>query len=167
MIRLSAAAFASVLFVVPVLTAAVPAVTAVGLIGLALAAVGIGTLWRWPVTAAACLFLTDYAAALWLADASVSVAGAAGFGLSLLLLLESTELARCARHATVDARVARSQIIHWSGFAAATLAATLLAMPVATALAALLPFAAAPVVAAAGALGAVLALAATVLRPRR
>ena len=57
-------------------------------------------------------------------------------------------------HATVDAGLARSQIIHWFGFAAATLAATFSAMPVATALAALMPFAAAPVVAAAGALGA-------------
>ena len=71
------------------------------------------------------------------------------------------------RHATGDAGLARSQIIHWFGFAAATLAATFSAMPVATALAALMPFAAAPVVAAAGALGAVLALAATVIRPRR
>jgi len=167
MIRLSAAAFASVLFLVPVLTAAVPAVTAVGLIGLALAAVGIATRWRWPVTAAACLFLTDYAAALWLAGASASVAGASGFGLSLLLLLQSTELARCVHQATADAGLARSQIFRWCGFAAATLAVTSLAMPVATALAALMPFAAAPVAAAAGALGVVLALATTVLHPRR
>ena len=91
---------------------------------------------------------------------------AAGFGLSLLLLLQSTELARCVRHATVDAGLARSQIIHWFGFAAAAPAATFSAMPVAIALAALMPFAAAPVVAAAGALGAVLALAATVIRPQ-
>jgi hypothetical protein len=71
------------------------------------------------------------------------------------------------RHATVDAGLARSQIIHWFGFAAAALAATFSAMPVVIALAALMPFAAAPVVAAAGTLGAVLALAATVIRPRR
>ena len=71
------------------------------------------------------------------------------------------------RHATVDAGLARSRIIHWFGFAAAALAPTFSAMPVAVALAALMPFAAAPVVAAAGALGAVLALAATVIRPRR
>ena len=167
MIRLAAAGFAAVLFVLPVLTAAVPAVTVAGLIGLLLAALGIATLWRWPVTSAACIFLTNYAAALWLADAPVSVGGGAGFGLSLLLLLQSLELARCMRHATVDAGVARSQIAQWVGFGVATLVTTLLAMPVAATLAGLVPFAAAPFVAAAAALGAVLALAATVLRPRR
>ena len=167
MTRLPAAAFAVLLFTVPVLTAPVPAIMVVGVIGLLLAAVGIATLWRWPVTAAACVFLTGYAAALWVSDASGSVAGAVGVGLSLLLLLQSVELARCMRHATVDGRVARSQLIHWAGFGAATLLTTSLAMPVAIALAALVPFAAAPFVAAAGALGAVLALAATVLRPRR
>lgn len=167
MIRFAAAAFAAILFVLPALTAAVPAVLAAGLIGLLLAAVGIVTLWRWPLTSAACVFLTDYAAALWLTGAPVSVGGAAGFGLSLLLLLESVELARCMRHATVAAGVARSQIVLWIGFGAATLVTTWLAMPVATTLARLVPFAAAPVVAATAALGAVLALATTVLRPRR
>ena len=167
MIRLPAAAPAAVLFVVPVLTATVPAVAVLALIGLLLAAVGVATLWRWPVTSAACVFLTDYAVALWLADAPVSVAVAAGFGLSLLLLLQSVELARCMRHATVDAGVARSLVTRWFGFGAAMLVATLLAMPPAFALAALVPYAAAPFVAAAGALGAVLALAATVLRARR
>jgi len=166
MIRLPAALFAAVLFVVPVLTATVPAVTVLALIGLLLGAVGIATLWRWPVISAACVFLTDYAAALWLADAPVSVAVAVGFGFSLLLLLESVELARCMRHATVDAGVARSLATRWFGFGAALLVATFSAMPLAFALAALVPYAAAPFVAAAGVLGAVLALAATVLRPR-
>lgn len=167
MIRLPAAALGAVLFVVPVLTATVPAVAVLGLIGLLLVAVGIATLWRWPVTSAACVFLTDYAAALWLADAPVSVAVAAGFGLSLLLLLQAVELARCMRHATVDAGVVRSLVSRWIGFGAAMLVVTFSAMPLAIPLAALVPFVAAPFVAAAGVLGAVLALAATVLRPRR
>lgn len=167
MIRLAAAACAAVLFVLPVLTATIPAVMVAGVVGLLLAAVGIVTLWRWPVTSAACVFLTDYAAALWLADAPVSAGSAAAFGFSLLLLLEAVEVARCMRHATVDASVARSQIVHWIGFGVATLVATWLAMPVAGALAGLVPFAAAPFVAAAAALGAVLALAAAALRPRR
>jgi hypothetical protein len=166
MIRLAAVLFAAVLFVVPVLTAMVPAVTVLGLIGLLLAAAGIATLWRWPVIAAACIFLTDYAAALWLADAPVSVAVAVGFGLSLLLLLESVELARCTRHATGDAGVARALVTRWFGFGAALLAATFSVMAIASALAALVPYAAAPLVAAAGALGAVLALSAAVFRPR-
>jgi hypothetical protein len=97
----------------------------------------------------------------------VSVTVAAGFGLSLLLLLQSVELARCMRHATVDAGVARSLVTRWFGLGAATLVATFSAMPLAIPLAALVPFAAAPFVAAAGVLGAVLVLAATVLRPRR
>ena len=167
MIRLPAAALAAVLFVVPVLTATVPAVAVLALIGLLLAAVGIATLWRWPVTSAACVFLTDYAAALWLADAPVSVTVAAGFGLSLLLLLQSVELARCMRHATVDAGVARALVRRWVGFGVAMLVVTFSAMPLAIPLAALVPFTTAPFVAAAGVLGAVLALAATVLRPRR
>ena len=167
MIRLPAAALATVLFIVPVLTAPVPAVTVLALIGLVLGAAGIVTLWRWPVTAAACVFLTNYAAALWLANAPVSVPIAAGFGLSLLLLLQSVELARCMRHATVDAGVARALVRRWVGFGAAMLLVTFSAMPLAIPLAALVPYAAAPLVAAAAALGAVLALAATVLRSRR
>ena len=164
MIRLSALAFAAVLFAVPLLTAALPAVIVTGLVGLLLAAVGIVALWRWPVTAAACVFLTNYAAALWVARAPVSVLSATGFGLSLLFLLQSVELGRRMRHATVDARVVRSQIVAWTGFAAVTLGATMLAMALAGAVAALLPFAVAPLVAVVGALGAVLAFAAAVKR---
>ena len=126
MIRLAAVLSALVLFSVPLLTAAMPAVAAAGLMGLCLAAVGIAGLWRWPVTAAACVFQTDYAAALWVAGASLSVVGAAGFGLSLLLLLQSVELGRRLRHATVEASVLRSQIARGVGFGAATLGATLL-----------------------------------------
>jgi hypothetical protein len=167
MIRLPAVAFAVVLFVVPLLTAPIRAVAVTGLIGLVLASVGIAALWRWPVTAAACVFLTDYAAALWVAGASASVVGAAGFGLSLLFLFQSVELARCVRHAAVDAGVVRSQIVRWTGFAAATLAATMLVMALAGPVAAAVPFAAAPFVAAAGALGVVLALAAAVRNTTR
>ena len=162
MIRLPAVAFAVVLFVMPLLTAPIPPVAVTGLIGLLLAAVGIAALWRWPVTAAACVFLTDYAAALWVAGASVSAVGAAGFGLSILFLFQSVEVARCVRHASVDAGVGRSQIVRWMGFGIATLAATMLVMALASPIAASIPFAAAPFVAATAALGVVLALAAAV-----
>ena len=162
MIRLPAVAFAVVLFGVSLLTAPRREVAVTGLIALLLAAVGIAALWRWPITAAACVFLTDYAAALWVAGASVSLVGATGFGLSLLFLFQSVELARCVRHATVDAGVVRSQIVRWMGFGTATLAATMLVMALASPIAALVPFAAAPFVAAAAALGVVLALAAAV-----
>ncbi len=119
---------------------------------------GIAALWRSLLTAAACLFLTDHAAALWVAGAS----GAAGFGLSLLFLLEAVELGRRVRHAAVGTGVVRSQMVRGVGFAAATLAATMLVTALAGALAASVPFAAAPFVAAAGALGVVLAVAAAV-----
>ena len=162
MMRLPAVAFALVLFVVPFVTAPVRAVAVTGLIGLLLAAVGIATFWRWPITTAACVFLTDYAAARWVGGAPMSVVGAAGFGLSLLLLFQSAELARCVRHAAVGAGVVRAQIVRSLGFGAATLASTMLVMALAGPVAASVPFVAAPFVAAAGALGVVLALAASV-----
>jgi hypothetical protein len=158
MIRLPIAAAAAVLFVVPLLAAAIPPVVVTGLIAVLLATLGIATLWRWPMTAAACVFLTDYATALWVAGAPVSVVGAVGFGLVLLLLLQSAELARCTRHAVVDAGVVRSQVIGWMAFAAATLGAAALVMGLADAAATAVPFTAAPVLAAAGALGVVLSL---------
>jgi hypothetical protein len=162
-IRLPAVAFAGVLFAVPLLTAPIRPVIVPGLIGLLLATVGIVTLWRWPATAAACMFLTEYAAALWIAGVPASVVGAAAFGLSLLFLLQAVELARCLRHAAARGTgVVRSQLTWWMGFGAATLAATLLVMALAGTLAASVPFAAAPFVTAAGALGVVLALAAAV-----
>ena len=167
MIRLPAVVFAVVLFVVPLLTAPIRAVAVIGLIGLLLAAVGIAAFWRWPVTAAACVFLIDYATALWVAGASVSVVGAAGFGLSLLFLFQSMELARCVRHATVDTGVVRSQIVRWMGFGAATLAAAMLVMALAGPVAAAVPFATAPFAAAAAALGVVLALAAAMRNTTR
>lgn len=162
MTRIPAAVFALVLFAVPWVTAPVRPVAMAGALGLLLAAVGIGGLWRWPVTAAACVFLITYAGALWLARAPVSVGAAVAFGLALLLLIESHELARALRRASVDARVIRSQLTAWAGFAIATLAATLLGLSLAGSLVASIPFAAAPFIAGAAALGVVLALAAII-----
>lgn len=162
MIRVPAAVFALVLFAIPWLTAPVRPILVIGVLGLVAAAVGIGGLWRWPVTAAACLFLLDYAAALWLARAPMRVDSAVAFGLALLLLLESIELGRALRRATIETRVVRSQLTAWSGFAVATLAATLLGLSLAGAFVASIPFAAAPFIAGAAALGVILALTAIV-----
>jgi hypothetical protein len=167
LVRLHAALFAGVLCVVPLVTAPVRAIAAAGLIGLVLAALGIATRWRWPLTAAASVFLTAYAAALWAADAPVSVIGAAGYGLALLFLLQAAELERAMRHATVGPGIVRSHIVRWMGFAAATLAPTMLLMALAGAVAAVLPVMAAPFLAGAGALGVVLALAALMTRATR
>ena len=162
MIRLPAIVFALVLFAVPWVTAPTRPVAAAGALGLLLAATGIAGLWRWPVTAAACVFLIAYAGALWVARTSVSAGSALAFGLALLLLIESVELARALRRASVDGRVVRSQLTAWSGFAVATLAVTLLGLSLAGGLVGSIPFAAAPFIAGAAALGVVLALAAII-----
>ena len=162
MIRIPAALFALVLFAVPCAIAPLKPVVVVGVAGLALAGAGIGGLWRWPVIAAACVFLTEYAGALSLARAPLGVGGAVAFGLALLLLLASIELGRGLRRATVDARVIRSQVAVWLGFITATLGAAWLGLSFAGGLAASIPFAAAPFLAGLAALGVVLALAAIV-----
>lgn len=164
MIRLAAALSAIVLFVVPILTTPRPAIAVPGAIALLLAAAGIVTLWRWPGTVAACIFVTDYAGALWVAGAPVSVVGATGFGLALLFLLQSVDLARAARRALVDAGVVRSQLIGWTVFGAATLGAAAVVIVCARVVAGAIPFTAAPLLAAASALGVVLALAAALTR---
>ena len=87
------AAIAVALAAAPVLIMPEPPVAVTALAGLLLVMVAIAARWRWPATAAAAVFLVDYTAALWLADARASIAGAAGFGLGLLYLLESLDLA--------------------------------------------------------------------------
>ena len=167
MIRVPAAAFALALFVMPWTIAPAKPVVVAGVAGLALAAVGIGGFWRWPLLAAACAFLIEYAGALSLARAPIGVWGAVAFGLMLLLMLASIELGRGCRRATVNARVLRSQLAGWLGFTTATLGATLIGLSLAGGLAASIPAAAAPFLAGLGALGVILALAAIVKRPAR
>ena len=164
MIRLAAVLSAIVLLVVPLRVMPIHVVIGPGVVALLLATLGIVTLWRWPVTAAACLFVTDYALALTIARPAVSLVPAACFGLALLGLVHSVELARCARRAAVHRDVARSQVLGWVAFTVAAGAAATLAMGVAREVAPVLPFPAAPLLAAAGALGVVLALA-FALRP--
>jgi hypothetical protein len=164
MIRLAAALSAVVLLVVPLRATPIHVVVAPGVVAMLLAVLGIVTLWRWPVTAAACLFVTDYALALTIAGPGVSLASATCFGLALLGLLHSLEVARCARRAAVHRDVARSQILGWVAFVAVTAAIVTAAMVLARGVAPALPFAAAPLLAAAGALGVVVALA-FALRP--
>jgi hypothetical protein len=159
MIRLLAALPALVLFAIPLHVAPIKPVAVVGGCALLLAAVGIGGLWRWPVTGAACVFLMQYAGALWTVQAPVDVASAMAFGLALLILLASVELGRGVRRATVDARAIRSQLGAALSFAVASLALTLIGLAIARGLAASIPFAAAPIVAALAAIGIVFALA--------
>ena len=130
------AAIAVALAAAPVVILPEPPFAVTALAGLLLVMVAIAARWRWPATAAAAVFLVDYTAALWLADARASIAGAAGFGLGLLYLLESLDLAGRAHGATVDTAVIRSHLGRWTGFGAATLGAAALLVAVASALAA-------------------------------
>jgi hypothetical protein len=167
MIRAFAAVLALVCFAIPWAIAPLKPVALAGGFGLALAAVGIAGLWRWPTLVAASAFLVEYASALSLARAPLGVVGALAFGLGLLLLLASIELGRGCRRATVSARVLWSQLVAWLGFTVATLGTTLLGLGLAGGLAESIPSASAPLLAALGALGVILALAVIVKRPAR
>jgi hypothetical protein len=61
----------------------------------------------------------------------------------------------------------RSQVVGWTGFAMVTLGTTMLLMVLARGVAEAIPFTAAPLMAAAGALGVVLALALALTRVAR
>lgn len=159
LVRGTAGASAIVLFGLPAATAPVRPVVALGLVALALAGVGIAGPWRWPTTAAACVFVADYAAALWVAAPPAGVAGGTAFGIALLICLQSVDLGCRLRGAAVDVSVLRSQAAAWLGVGAATAAVVLLARVLAHDLAGSVPFALAPVLAAAGALGVVVAVA--------
>lgn len=167
MMRPLAALFTGILFVLPLLTAPVPFVAVIGLVAAFLATVGIVARWRWAVTAAACVFLVEYAAALSLSAAPVDFVGAAGVGLALLLLLQTQDFARRVGQAAVDRAVPRAHLRRWLGVGAGALAATVFTLAMTGLLGTALPPAAAPLAAALGALGALLALAAMVRHAAR
>ena len=164
MIRLVTLSVAVALFFAAPVTTPHPSVIAGSALALVLAIVGIVTLWRWALTAAACLYLSAYAGARWLASASLDILSGAGVGVALVLLIHSAELARLARGSTTDARLIRSQVGGWIGFAAETLGAAFVVTTLARVVAATVPFAGAALLAGAGALGVVLSLALMLLR---
>jgi len=162
--RLLAAGSAVALFVLLRLTTPAPAVAVGGLVGLLLAAVAIAAHWRWLATAAGCVFLTGYAAALWVESAPVNIVPALGFGLALFFLLESLDLACCVRGAAIDGGVVQSALRRWIVLGAGAFVAAMLAMALATLFATALPAGASPLLAAAGALGSVWVLAVMIRR---
>jgi hypothetical protein len=168
MMQILATLAAVALFVAVVLWEPVPPVASLGAVGLALAGAGILGAWPWLVAGAAAVFLTAYAVALRISAAPAHVLAAAGFGLALLLLLQSADLARRARQARVGAGVFRAQIGGWIALAAGTLAGAILGIALARALAGSVPHPVAPPLAAASALGTLLAIAAIMIygRPR-
>lgn len=160
MIRLLAAASAAALFALLRLTTPSPVVLWVGLLGLALAAVAIAACWRWAATAAAVVFLVGYALALRLESRPVELGAALSFGLALVLLLGAVDVVGRARGATVHGPVLGTTLARWIALGAGSFLAATLAMELAAALAGTLPAMASPLLAAAGALGSVLVLAA-------
>jgi len=132
---------------------------AIGLVAFTLVVVGLLMPWRWPIVTAACLFLTGHALALWGMDAPSDIPGGLGFGLALLFLLHAGHTGRAMRGARVGVRVLREQIAGWVRFAVVALLAAMLGMGLAAPLSGLLPGALAPLLAAASAVGVVVALA--------
>jgi hypothetical protein len=167
MMQILAVLAAGGLFVAAVLSAPVPAVAALATVGLLLAGAGIIGAWPRIVGAAAAVSVTAYAIALGISAAPVRVLAGAGFGVALLLLLQCADLARRTRHARIGADVLRTQAGAWIGLGAGTLGAAMLGMALAQSLAGSLPHSAAAPVAAAAALGIVMAIAALMVRGRR
>jgi hypothetical protein len=167
MIRLAPALLAVALGGGPLLVSPQKAVALAGAVGLLLAAAGIAAGWRWPITAAACAFLLEYALALWLSEAPSNIAAAAAVGVGILVFLQAADLAHRGRRAAVDGAVVWTHLVHWAGFGAGVVVAALLAVAAAHGLTGVLPFAAAPFLAAAGALGTVVGLALVIARAAR
>jgi hypothetical protein len=166
MMRLLAAVGAAALFALVRSVTDVTAVALAGLIGLLLAAVAIAALRRWLATTAACVFLVVYAAALWIERAPVSVVSALAVGLTLVVFLEAVDLAARLQGATVQGGIVRSALGRWVGLWAGTLVTAMAATALATFLSTGLPAGAAPLLAAAGALGSVWVVAGLFRRAR-
>ncbi|HEY7038263.1 MAG TPA: hypothetical protein VID28_05395 [Methylomirabilota bacterium] len=162
MIRLLAAVSAVALYGLTALTS--PLVLGAALAGLLPAAAAIVTRWRGMATVAACGFLIVYAAALSIERKTPDVASALALGLGLVIFTDAVDLSARLRGATVEGSVVRRALGRWIGLG---LGVGVVAIPLAatsSALAASVPDAAAPLLAAAGALASVLILAALVRR---
>jgi hypothetical protein len=132
----------------------------VGAIGLVAGLVClVGLLRRSPgaTLAGGVLAVIDLALALWWSAASLGVFGAVTFGLALLLLLEGTHFANRFAGAEVDPTVWGSQVAWWIARAAACFGVAVVLVVIASALASFVPLFGRPVIAAAGALAAVVA----------
>jgi hypothetical protein len=144
--------------------AAVPlSVKPTWLIGALVAATGLfcfaGLLWRsLGATLTGCvLAVIALALALWWGAASMSVFGAVAFGLALLLLLDSTDINRRFAGAQFEPFAWRAQVAWWIGRGALCFVAGILFTLIASALELVLPTFGRAIIAAMGALAAILA----------
>jgi hypothetical protein len=139
----------------------------IGLIAVLLVLVGISIGGQWAVTAAACILLVEYTLSLSLSGPPVDFVQALAFGLILLMVLQSADFARRVGSAAIDRAARRAHLRRWLTVGAGTLAATVSALAIAGLVGAALPPAAAPVGAALGGFGVLLALAGLVRRAAR
>ena len=148
---------------VPAFALPAPGVVALVAAGALLAAAGAIARVPMLVLVGAGVLLADYGLALWLAGGPPDPLGAAIVGAGLLLALETADFHWRFHQAHVPAGVLKRQILRWgAGFAGGLAASTALA---ALALVGFrLPPGVAPVLAAAGAIGAVAALAVVLSR---
>ena len=114
------------------------------------------------VTLGASLILIEYALALWLSSAPVSVLGATGFGLALFLLVQLVDLAHRFDGAGLGASMIGAQLRYWIVISGGAGALAFLVIVVAGPVATVVPRGFSPAIAALGAaiafLGAVTAL---------
>lgn len=154
MMRLAAGLFSGAVFLLPLIVTPTRTVLLIGVAGTICAALAIVTLRRRLSTLAACAFVTQQAIAVWERGGAVDVVGAIGFGLALLLMLQSMDVARCVHGATVGRGVIVAQCARWAGLAFIMVLAAGGAVPAARVLARNVPAAFAPVLAVVGALAA-------------
>jgi len=164
MIELLAAGLAAVLFLIPVLAVPASVLAVAGLIGLLLVGVAIAARWRWAATAAACVFVADYGVSAWTAGRSAGLMGAAGIGAAVALLLWSVDMSRRLRGASVHGPVVVAHLVRWVSLGAIAITAAVVGRAIAGALATAMPPAAAPLLAALGAVGTLLVLATAIAR---
>jgi hypothetical protein len=150
----------------PLLIAPVRSVLVIGLAALALCALGLVVRSAALVTAGGVLALGQYAFALWVAAEPPRLAGAALFGVGLVLLIETADFSRRVRGATLGPGLVAAQVSYWVGFAGLAGAVALFAAGLATAASAAVRLPWAPAFAAGGAAAALVAVT-IALRRRR
>jgi hypothetical protein len=150
----------------PLLIAPATSVLTLGVVALALCALGflLGT----PlVVGGAVAVLGEYALALWLAGSPPRLFGAVLFGVGVTLLVQTADFGWRARRAALGPGVVASQIRHWALFGAVAGMTTLAAIGVASAASASVRLPWAPALATTGAAIALVAVAFAVRRPAR
>jgi hypothetical protein len=159
MMRLGAVILVGVLVAFPLAALAAPPITWLAGIALGIGGAGVGALSVPLVTTGASVALIAYALALVIARPAADPLAAIAFGATLVLLLALVHFAGRVQGAAVGAAVVTAQVRHWLAVVAAGVVAALALTAGGAVLGPTLLGATLPVVVAAGALGALLAVA--------